>query len=315
VGLRRPIAAYSAGSDTLAKATRHVAAFAHVSSVRLPIAADHRGGPEYTAMPPAVARPSSSRIALLLAGWSTTLLDHLLPPHCLLCGLESEAGRLCAPCRADLPRSRHHCRQCGLPLRTFEDDDIALSCGACLRSPPRWRQAVAALDYRFPVDRLVCRFKFRRDLACGAVLKEELLAAVLQRAGPLPELIVPVPLHRWRQAGRAFNQSELLARYLGRSLGLPVASGLLLRARRTRAQSGLDAADRRRNVRGAFRCPPARAALLQGRTLALVDDVLTTGTTLAECCRTLQRAGAGGISVWVAARASAAACADQSAAA
>ena len=254
-------------------------------------------------MPPAVTRLPPKAAAPLPARWAAALLDLLLPPHCLLCGLPSDDGRLCAPCRADLPRSHHPCGQCALPVRTFDDSSVTPLCGGCLSAPPPWQQAVAALEYRFPADHLVRRFKFRRDLACGAVLQEELAAAVKRLADPLPELIVPVPLHRWRQAGRAFNQSELLARGLGRSLGLPVATGVLLRTRRTRAQSGLDAVGRRRNVRGAFRCRPGRAALLQGRSLALVDDVLTTGTTLAECCRTLQRAGAGGISVWVAARA------------
>lgn len=254
-------------------------------------------------MPRSNARLPSEAVAPLPARWGAALLDLLLPPRCLLCGLPSDTGRLCAPCRADLPRSYSPCGQCALPVRTFDDADVTPLCGACLRAPPPWLQAVAALEYRFPADHLVCRFKFQQDLACGAVLQQELAAAVGRLADPLPQLIVPVPLHRWRQASRAFNQSELLARGLSRSLGLPVATGVLLRTRRTRAQSGLDAVDRRRNVRGAFRCRPERPALLQGRSLALVDDVLTTGTTLAECCRTLRRAGAGGISVWVAARA------------
>lgn len=257
-------------------------------------------------MPRILTSPTATTCAPLLARWGATLLDRLLPPRCLLCGLGSEAGNLCAACHADLPRGRRRCRQCALPVRTFDETGVTPLCGACLRKPPPWRRAVAALDYRFPADRLVCHFKFQRNLACGAVLQEELLAAVRRVGAPLPEMLVPVPLHRWRQAARSFNQSEMLARSLGRSLGLPVASGLLLRARHTRAQSGLDAADRRRNVHGAFRCRPALGALLRDRSLALVDDVLTTGTTLAECCRTLRRAGAGEISVWVAARAPAA---------
>jgi ComF family protein len=161
---------------------------------------------------------------------------------------------------------------------------------------------LAALVYRFPVDRLVCRFKFNRDLSAGALLGRELLDAIRRSGQELPDAIVPVPLHRTRQFSRTFNQAELLARQLGRALDIPVHSRLLTRNRRTAAQSGLDAAGRRRNIRGAFRLSGLRGALPSCRHIALVDDVLTTGVTLAECsrsCGALRRR----ISVWVAARA------------
>jgi ComF family protein len=178
-----------------------------------------------------------------------------------------------------------------------------LVCGRCLRRPLPWDQAIAALVYGFPADRLVCRFKFNRDLAAGVVLARELLDAIRRSGQDLPHAIVPVPLHRTRHFSRTFNQAELLALHLGRELGIPVHSRLLARSRRTSAQSGLDAAARRRNLRGAFRLAAPRERLPPGCHLALVDDVLTTGVTLAECSRTLKRAGAARISVWVVARA------------
>lgn len=234
-----------------------------------------------------------------LRGAAERCLDALLPRHCVMCGLPGGPGNLCAACRADLPRPGHVCTTCALPVGSGTDD----LCGQCLRKPPPWDRVEAALAYRFPVDRLVCRFKFSRDFACGHMLGSELLAAIVAAELRPPDLLVPVPLHRLRHLSRTFNQADLLARQVGQALALPVDSGLLLRTRRTRAQSGLDAAGRKRNTRGAFRCAQQAAGALAGRHVALVDDVMTTGATLLECTRTLRRAGVARVSVWVAARA------------
>jgi len=229
----------------------------------------------------------------------TAVADALLPRHCVLCGQPAGQANLCPPCRAELPRTGPACRSCALPLPSLGAD----RCGRCLRHPPPWDRAVAALAYCFPTDRLVCRFKFGRDFACGKVLGQELLAAVCRSEFPLPDLIVPVPLHRARHHFRAFNQSELLARQLGRALDVAVHSRLLQRSRRTRAQSGLDASDRKRNIRGAFCCKSSAAGQLDSLHVALVDDVMTTGATLAECVKSLKRAGVARVTIWVAARA------------
>ena len=234
-----------------------------------------------------------------LHGVAGRCLDALLPRHCVMCGLPGGRGNLCAACRADLPRPGNVCATCALPIGS----DQETLCGQCLRKPPPWDRVEAALAYRFPVDRLVCRFKFSRDFACGHMLGCELVAAIRATALEPPELLVPVPLHRLRHLGRTFNQADLLARHVGHALALPVSSSLLLRVRRTRAQSGLDAAGRKRNTRGAFRCDRRAGQALAGRHVALVDDVMTTGATLLECTRTLRRAGAARVSVWVAARA------------
>jgi ComF family protein len=162
---------------------------------------------------------------------------------------------------------------------------------------------VAALTYRFPADALVCRFKFNRDFACGRLLGLELLSAVRGGGASLPDLIVPVPLHRTRHFARTFNQADILARLLGGALQIPVGSRLLSRTRRTEAQAGLDAASRNRNIRGAFNCDRFAGQIPSHARIALVDDVLTTGATLRECATALRKAGAAEVSVWVAARA------------
>lgn len=236
--------------------------------------------------------------ALRLPG-PAALLDLIMPRHCVLCGAASGATNLCPPCRSDLPRTEYPCRLCALPLRSPNGE----VCGPCLRRPPLWDQAVAGLDYRFPVDRLVCHLKFSRDLSCVGVLAAELVAAVQGAAQEPPDMIAPVPLHRTRQLVRNFNQAELIAQCVGKTLGIRVLSRLLVRTRRTAAQSGLHAAQRRRNIRGAFDCGAQCSRAADARHIALVDDVMTTGTTLAECSRVLRSAGAGRISVWVTARA------------
>lgn len=243
--------------------------------------------------------------ARAMANRAARLIDRLLPRHCLLCGLPADDGQLCAGCRGDLPRAGPCCSLCALPLPASGRNHGRLLCGRCLLRPPPWDAAVAALAYCYPADRVVCRFKFARDLCCGAALAREMLSAIRHRGDPLPQAIVPVPLHRSRYFARTFNQAELLARSLGRDLVLPVHTRLLLRHRRTRAQSGLDAAARRRNIRGAFTVRSRTRRSAVDRHLALVDDVLTTGVTLAECVRTLKRSGAARVTVWVAARADA----------
>lgn len=226
-------------------------------------------------------------------------LDALLPRHCVLCGLPGGPCNLCADCGADLPRPGEVCAACALPAGS----GATTLCGQCLRKPPAWERVEAALAYRFPVDRLVCRFKFGRDFACGYMLGCEMVDAIRAAGMPKPDALVPVPLHRLRHVSRTFNQAHLLARQVGRALGLPVHGSLLRRVRRTRAQTGLDATDRKRNTRGAFRCTRQAGRVLAGCHVALVDDVMTTGATLFECTLTLRRAGVARVSLWVAARA------------
>ncbi len=173
-------------------------------------------------------------------------------------------------------------------------------CGPCLQRTPDWQAASAALHYEFPVRQLVGQFKFRRNMAVGRVLAEMLADYLADRQVERPDLLIPVPLHGWRLFTRGFNQAFDIARHLGRALDIPLADYDLRRTRPTRSQTGLDAVARRRNLRNAFTW---RGKDLRERHVALVDDVLTTGTTAAECARVLGKAGAGRIDVWVLARA------------
>lgn len=173
-------------------------------------------------------------------------------------------------------------------------------CGACIQKPPPFTRAVCALQYEFPANRLVQAFKYRRQLVAGRVLSHLLCEYVSLQEYPLPDMLIPVPLHNLRMLKRGFNQAYEMASYAGRVLNIPIRSDALRRRRNTRAQSGLSRIQRRKNLKGAFywhgRSKP-------GRHVALIDDVMTTGTTLTECATVLRKAGAKRVDVWVAARA------------
>ena len=215
----------------------------------------------------------------------------LLPARCLVCGEGGHQGQdLCEACREALPFNRVACRRCALPLAA------AGVCGACVRTPPPFAASRAAFVYSFPLDRLLPRLKFHGDLAAGRLLSQLMVEALAP--APRPMALVPVPLHPSRLRQRGYDQALELARPLARALGVPLRADTLRRVRATAAQSELDAATRRHNVRGAF---VARAGQLPGH-VALVDDVMTTGATLAECAGALHRAGVERVDVWVAAR-------------
>lgn len=228
--------------------------------------------------------------------WWHRILDLLLPPRCVLCGLPSGSTGICGPCKSDLPWAGPQCHQCGLPLPAARDQ----ACGQCLQRPPPFSRTVSPLQYRFPADRLVRALKFHRRLAEGRVLSHLLCEYIVAEGITLPNMLIPVPLHRMRMIKRGFNQAFELGSYAGRVLGIPHFATGLRRKRNTRAQSGLNRKQRRSNVRGAFYW---HGHAKPGRHVALIDDVMTTGTTVSECTRVLKKAGAQRVDVWVPTRA------------
>jgi ComF family protein len=176
----------------------------------------------------------------------------------------------------------------------------ALVCGECAASLPRAlaerEDVVAAFAYRFPVDRLVQRFKFAGDLAVGRWLGEALAGAAAR--APRPALLVVPPSTRERLRSRGFNPALEIAKATARALGIDCARDAVIRIRETQPQPGLGRSQRRRNLEGAFGC----ARDLSGLHVAIVDDVMTTGATVDAVTAVLRRAGASRVSVWVAAR-------------
>lgn len=227
----------------------------------------------------------------------------LWPARCALCGRPGQPGfgdlpglDLCAGCEADLPLNDPACEHCAEPLPRELARPVL--CGACLHDPPAFDACVAPFRYAFPTDRLIQGLKYRRDLCYGRMLGQ-LLARHLADRSTRPEVVIPVPLALSRYRERGFNQARELARPLCELMRLPLRSDLVVRQRETREQAGLDRKERRKNTRNAF----ALAAPLNARHIAIVDDVVTTGSTVNELSKVLRGGGAEWIEVWAVARA------------
>lgn len=212
--------------------------------------------------------------------WLKKILLYALPPACLVCEA-GEAGpdHLCSACRDEFPRRSNTGSQAA-------------------GDPAGIEQVLVPLRYAWPVDHLVTCLKFGERLVCARPLAQ-CLADAADRSVPRPDLLIPVPLHRRRQQKRGFNQSAEIAGLVARELDLPVASGALKRIRPTRAQTELNRSQRVANLRGAFQASP----MVGGLHVALIDDVMTTGATLAAAASALRNAGADRVDAWCVARA------------
>jgi len=229
------------------------------------------------------------------------LLDQLYPPTCLACGAPvGEPDTLCAHCFAHMrPITPPFCPRLGIPFAASVGPE-ALSAQA-IAEPPPFGRARAALVYGDLAGLLVSRMKYgdRPELARFCA---RLMAAAGRELWADNPVLVPVPLHRARLVSRRYNQSAELARILARLTGLELDAGLARRRRRTRRQVGLSGEQRRRNVAGAFAIAPKAAARHEGRRIVIVDDVLTTGSTVAALTNALRRAGFQDIDVMTFAR-------------
>lgn len=232
-------------------------------------------------------------------GWPERIRGFLWPSTCLLCCRPGQPDLdLCAPCEADLPLNAFACSQCAEPLSG--DAAVAVICGRCLRRPPGFQTSCVPYRYGYPIDRLVQGLKYRREIACGRVLGRLFAKRMLAvRNGPMPQLIIPVPLAPRRYRQRGYNQAGELALPIGKMTGISVRNDLVMRTRETQEQTALDQKARRKNLRRAFEI----AAKLPAPHVAILDDVVTTGSTVDELAKVLRRAGAKRIEVWAVARA------------
>jgi competence protein ComFC len=226
----------------------------------------------------------------------------LYPPSCEGCGANVASGQyLCAECQRRAPRIvAPFCERCSEPFAGAIEGPFA--CGNCADQTLHFVAAVTAYRAREIVRRLIHEFKYHQRLYLRHVIGEW-LAAVLQDSRLSSrgfDVIIPVPLHPAKQRERGFNQAALLAHSLSSRMGVPV-SPALERIRYTKSQTAFDRSERMENLRNAFRL--RRAGDVRGLQVLLVDDVLTTGSTLSECARVLKRAGASSIYAATAARA------------
>ncbi|MDA7964381.1 ComF family protein [Ruegeria sp.] len=230
------------------------------------------------------------------------MLELVYPPRCMGCGelTESDFG-LCGPCWRDTPFiGGTVCDSCGAPV-VGERDGFRIDCDDCLKTPRPWHEGRAALLYQGRARALVLALKHgdRPELARPAARWMAQAGREILRPGLL---VAPVPLHWSRLIKRRYNQSALLAQHLGREAGLDCIPDLLQRRVRTPVLDGKTAQEREDILTHAISTHPKRAEQIRGRDILLVDDVMTSGATLAACTRVCQAAGANHIFVLALAR-------------
>jgi ComF family protein len=213
--------------------------------------------------------------------------------RCRWCESAGAQAGLCAACANDLPWNHPACPQCAMPQAS------AGRCGNCAQTSPGWVRAWAAFRYQGPVMRMIHDLKYEARFAEAHTLSALMAQSLLRRSAPLPEYLLPVPLHPARLRQRGYNQALELAKPLARRLGMRLIPQAATRLRNTGDQTQLSAAERRRNLRHAF---DADSRQVNGRRIAILDDVMTTGATAAELTRALKGAGAAEVEVWACAR-------------
>lgn len=221
------------------------------------------------------------------------MVDNFWPARrCLYCSAPSGRAAVCEGCTASLPWIHQACPGCALP-QNFDG-----LCRHCLKKPPPFDSACAAFQLDVPIRQAIHELKYRTGLLHADLLGQLFARKLGQRPQPLPELIIPVPLHRRRLQHRGYNQALQLAQAITRSLDIRVDANIARRVRATPDQIGQSRAQRRKNLRGAF----SVEACVAGKHIAILDDVMTTGATLAELAHVARRAGAVKIEAWAIAR-------------
>lgn len=230
------------------------------------------------------------------------LFHHFLPTSCLLCGCSLGTDLLCHACELMLPHLENQaCHQCALPLATHAD-----FCGQCLYKPPAFSRSVIPFVYQHPIDFLIHNFKYRRKLSYGRALAQLLADKIShdqhEHPDTRPDLLLTVPLHWSRRWQRGFNQTEIIGKQLATQLHIPLLTHACRRRQPTPSQKGLSRAQRQRNLRGAFELRKDSQRLIDGKRVALLDDVVTTTATARELSKLLVKHGAADVQIWALAR-------------
>ena len=215
-----------------------------------------------------------------------------LPQRCELCASASAADLVCAECARALPTQRASCPVCALPTLS------SMTCGRCLAHPPPFDATISAFVYAFPVDRLIHAFKYQGRLPLAEWCARSILAACEKRPASHVTRLIALPLSAERQRERGYNQATEIVRVIASQTGMGVVSRGIRRVRASPPQAALPWNERARNVRGAFECDVD----LSGLAVAVIDDVMTTGASLAEFAKTLKGRGASRVENWVVAR-------------
>jgi len=242
----------------------------------------------------------------MLNRWLNNVLNVVYPHQCALCGAAGWQDRdLCRDCYEELPINHGACLVCAIPLPSEVgciEENQRLICGQCLQQSRQVDACYSALIYQSPVDKLIHQFKFQRKLHLAPLLGNlmaEALESRLTGPKPLPDCIIPVPLHKTRLRERGYNQALELARPIAKRFNLPLSYHDCVRTKATLPQSDLPAEQRRNNIKGGFTVKRS----LSATHVAIVDDVMTTGSTIEELAKTLKKSGVQTVEAWICARA------------
>ena len=233
----------------------------------------------------------------MVNNWVNIIQDYLFPPTCILCGNPGQDSRdICSACYYTLPTNRSCCYQCGEPFDI--NQSTLLLCGKCQKQRPAFDATHAPFLYQDVIRHLISNLKFNNNYK-NARLLGTLLAEKLRNHAQMPEIIIPVPLHNVRYRQRGFNQSIEIAKTVANELQVRLDLYSCKRLRNTDHQTGLTAAQRRKNLSNAF----SVVNPLSINHAAILDDVMTTGTTVNELAKTLKRAGVSKVDIWACGRA------------
>ncbi len=234
----------------------------------------------------------------MVYNWLNNALNFIMGQHCLLCNqaIKNPSVDFCPNCLKDLPVVLHGCQQCGVALEM----ERVSHCGHCLTAPPNYDRVISAYSYASPVRQLMARYKFQRQLSLAPIFASALMQQI-KRPDIRIEALLPVPLHAMRLRQRGFNQAIELAKPIAQAYLKPLLLKSIRRNRNTDSQLNLPAKQRAGNVRGAFEyIQPIKA-----KGIAIIDDVMTTGSTANELAKTLKLNGVEYVEVWCIARANA----------
>jgi ComF family protein len=229
-------------------------------------------------------------------GMIEKILTYFMPPRCILCSEKGFENRdLCKACYVELPKNTSYCIQCA---KTFTPQQPIGFCVDCLENPPAFDETLAPFVHQGSIRYLILQLKFHRHFPSARLLGS-LMADYLQKTAQFPDYIIPVPLHKNRYKERGFNQSIELARVVSKKLNVPLDVKSCIRKRDTAHQIGLNALQRGENIRNAF----SVSKTFNAKHVALVDDVMTTGSTVHELALALKMAGCERVQIWVCAKA------------
>jgi len=233
----------------------------------------------------------------MVNNWRNIIQDYLLPPTCILCGDNGfNSQDICQPCYNDMLKNIHCCYRCAEIFETANSNPQL--CGYCLSHTVAFDETHAPFIHQGIVRHLIANLKFKKQYK-NARLLGCLLANYLDKTAELPELIIPTPLHILRFQERSFNQSFEISKTIAKRLKLPIDNKSCIRQQDTQHQTNLSAKQRHKNIKNAFKLIKPISA----NHVAIVDDVMTTGSTANELARVLKKSGISRVDIWICARA------------